>query len=180
MFSLPESSRPRRVWCMKVFPVHVAYACPLLAEAMRRGFWSSTKLIRRSARSKAARGLVYAERLNLELPQVAGIVSRHPRHHGHPSHGLGGVPWFRYDRPCRMGTARKNAAMRALGAELVEYERSLTLLVVSPARWPMSGTGIRAVLRPDLSTGRDVSRELFRALRRWMLFIPDWLGSGLL
>lgn len=98
------------------------YSWPLLNQALGCEAWVKHENHTPVGAFKLRGGLVYMERLKQRLPQTRGVISATRGNHGQSvgfaaaRHGLGAtivVP---------TGNSReKNAAMRALGVELIEY-----------------------------------------------------------
>ncbi len=132
---------------------------------------------------KVRGGLVYLDRLVRERPEVRGVVSATRGNHGQSLAFAGRV----HGRAVTIfvphgNSVEKNAAMRALGAEVVEYgddfqearERSL---VVAEEQ------GLEPVppFHPDLVLGvATYARELFDAAGSLdTVYVPVGMGSGI-
>ena len=132
---------------------------------------------------KVRGGLVYLDRLVRERPEVRGIISATRGNHGQSLAFAGRV----HGRAVTIfvphgNSVEKNAAMRALGAEVVEYgddfqearERSL---VVAEEQ------GLEPVppFHPDLVLGvATYARELFDAAGPLdTVYVPVGMGSGI-
>jgi threonine dehydratase len=103
-------------------PATPQYAWPLLAEALGAEVWVKHENHTPLGAFKVRGGLVYVKALNEREPQVRGVISATRGNHGQSMafaakrHGLSAtivVP--------RGNSVEKNAAMRALGAELIEH-----------------------------------------------------------
>lgn len=159
------------------------YAWPLLAEAVGATVWVKHENHTPTGAFKVRGGLVYMERLKREHPDTRGIISATRGNHGQSLAFAGrkfGVP-VTLVVPHGNSTD-KNAAMRALGATLIEYgsdfdearlhaealaaERGLTL-APSFALDLVKGVATYAYeflsARPDLET----------------VYVPIGLGSGI-
>jgi threonine dehydratase len=132
---------------------------------------------------KVRGGLVYLDRLVRERPEVAGVVSATRGNHGQSLAFAGRV----HGRSVTIfvphgNSVEKNASMRALGAEVVEFgddfqearERSIDVA---------SERGLEAVppFHPDLVLGvATYARELFDAAGALdTVYVPVGMGSGI-
>ena len=132
---------------------------------------------------KVRGGLVYLDRLVRERPEVVGVVSATRGNHGQSLAFAGRV----HGRSVTIfvphgNSVEKNAAMRALGAQVVEYgsdfqearERSIEVA---------SERGLEAVppFHPDLVLGvATYARELFDAAGALdTVYVPVGMGSGI-
>src|SRR6478736_4178110 len=121
MFSLPELETALSLVHESV-PGTPQYAWPLLAERSGADVWVKHENHTPNGAFKIRGGLVYAERLRRERPHVRGIVSATRGNHGQS------LAWAgrRYDVAVTVvvphgNSVEKNAAMRAIGARLVEH-----------------------------------------------------------
>ena len=131
---------------------------------------------------KVRGGLVYFDRLARERPDVAGVISATRGNHGQSLAFAGRV----YGRDVTIvvphdNSVEKNAAMRALGADVIEYgddfqaarEHSVVLA---------SSLGLEAVppFHPDLVLGvATYARELFDGAGPLdTVYVPIGMGSG--
>jgi threonine dehydratase len=132
---------------------------------------------------KVRGGLVYMDRLTRERPDVRGVVSATRGNHGQSLAFAGRV----HDRLVTIfvphgNSIEKNAAMRALGAEVVEFgddfqearERSIVVA---------AELGLEAVppFHPDLVLGvATYAKELFDAEGELdTVYVPVGMGSGI-
>src|SRR6185437_15186021 len=81
MFSLNELEDAHRL-VLSAFPGTPQYAWPLLAERTGTEVWVKHENHTPTGAFKLRGGLVYAERLSRERPEVAGIVSATRGNHG--------------------------------------------------------------------------------------------------
>ncbi len=159
------------------------YQWPLLNE-----FAGSTVVVKHENHTpvgafKVRGGLVYLDRLVRERPEVAGVVSATRGNHGQSLAFAGRV----HGRSVTIfvphgNSVEKNAAMRALGAEVVEFgndfqearERSIEVA---------SERGLEAVppFHPDLVLGvATYARELFDGAGALdTVYVPVGMGSGI-
>ncbi|MBV8425737.1 MAG: threonine dehydratase [Hyphomicrobiales bacterium] len=128
-------------------------------------------------------GLVYVERLKRERPDVKGIVSATRGNHGQSLAFAGRV----FEVPVTIvapsgNSIEKNAAMRALGAELIEVGRDFDD-AAEAAEKIAKERGFEFVhsFAPDLVKGvATYALELFRAHREIdTLYAPIGMGSGI-
>jgi threonine dehydratase len=128
-------------------------------------------------------GLVYVERLKRERPHVKGIVSATRGNHGQSLAFAGGIFELPVTIVAPLGNSvEKNAAMRALGAELIEVGEDFDD-AAEAAEKIASARGFEFVhsFAPDLVKGvATYALELFRARGDVdMLYAPIGMGSGI-
>src|SRR6201986_5311896 len=182
MFSLPELEAALAL-VHESFPGTPQYAWPLLAERCGAEIWVKHENHTPTGAFKLRGGLVYAERLRRERPQVRGIVSATRGNHGQS------LPWA--GRQYGVGvtvvvphgnSVEKNAAMRAFGARLVEHGDDFEMAVEEATRLASSeGLEFAPSFAPDLVKGvATYSLELLRAVPELdALYVPIGLGSGI-
>src|ERR1700739_4914048 len=121
MFTLPELEAALSL-VHESFPGTPQYAWPLLAERSGAEVWVKHENHTPTGAFKLRGGLIYAERLQRERPGVAGIISATRGHHGQSlawagrRYGIGVTIVVPHGN-----SIEKNAAVRALGAELIEH-----------------------------------------------------------
>lgn len=132
---------------------------------------------------KVRGGLVYMDRLKRERPQVKGVVSATRGNHGQSLAFAGARAGVKVTIVAPEGNAReKNAAMRAFGAELIEYgadfDEARTLL---PKLAEERGYEVVPSFHPDLVAGvATYAYELFSAFSDLdTVYVPIGLGSGI-
>ena len=182
MFTLPELEDAQRL-VHQSFPGTPQFAWPLLAQRTGAEVWVKHENHTPTGAFKLRGGLVYAERLARERRGVAGIVSATRGNHGQS------LAWAgrRYGVPVTIvvptgNSVEKNAAMRSLGAHLIEYGADF-----EAARDKAQALAIDEKLEfapsfaPDLVKGVATwSLELFRAAPALdALYVPIGLGSGI-
>jgi len=159
------------------------YAWPLLARRMGTEVWVKHENHTPTGAFKVRGGLVYLDGLRRNHPDCPGLVSATRGNHGQSlafaarRHGLGTtivVP--------RGNSREKNAAMRALGADLVEHGDDFQAATEHAARLA-ADRGLHRVpsFHPDLVRGVATGwLEFFTAVPDldWV-FVPVGLGSGL-
>src|SRR6266403_592821 len=121
MFDLAQLERAREI-VAAAMPPTPAYAWPLLSERL-----GATAIVKHENHTpigafKVRGGLVYVDRLKRERPDTPGLISATRGNHGQSLAFAGrqhGLPVTLYVP--RGNSVEKNSAMRAFGAELVEY-----------------------------------------------------------
>ncbi len=182
MFSLDDLHAASRL-ISRYMPGTPQYAWPLLAQ--RLGVETIVKHENHTPAGafKIRGGLVYLEQLKRERPGVKGVVSATRGNHGQSITFAGrafGVP---VTIVVPVGNSReKNAAMRALGAELIEHGSDFDAARVF-ARDLAAARGLEMVpsFHPALVTGvATYALELFEAFGALdCLYAPIGLGSGI-
>ena len=183
MFDLADLERAVEIVRPHV-PVTPTYAWPLLAAELGTEVWVKHENTTPTGAFKMRGGLVLVERLAREQPDLAGIVSATRGNHGQSlafAGGLHGVP-VTIVVP-EGNSTEKNAAMVALGAELVVARPRLPGGAgARPARWP-TATGCEMVgpFEPDLVLGvATYALELFSARADLdVVYVPVGMGSGI-
>lgn len=182
MFTLPELEDAHRI-VLSAFPGTPQLAWPLLAERVGTEVWVKHENHTPAGAFKLRGGLVYAERLKRERPDVPGIVSATRGNHGQ-SLAISGK---RVGLPVTIvvpigNSPEKNAAMRAQGARLVEHGADFEAAREEAARLAAAeGLAFAPSFAPDLVRGvATYSLELLRAVPDLdVLYIPIGLGSGI-
>jgi len=182
MFDLDDLARATEIVRRHVPPTP-QYEWPQLSEVA-----GSTVVVKHENHTpvgafKVRGGLVYMERLARERPEVSGVVSATRGNHGQSLAFAGRV----HERSVTIfvphgNSVEKNAAMRALGAEVVEFgddfqearERSIEFA---------SERGLEPVppFHPDLVLGvATYAKELFDAAGELdTVYVPVGMGSGI-
>jgi len=128
-------------------------------------------------------GIVYVERLKRERPQVKGVISATRGNHGQSLAYAGGLFGVPVAIVAPHGNSReKNAAMRALGAELIETGADFDAAAEAAARIAEErGFEFVRSFAPDLVKGvATYALELFGAHGDIdTLYAPIGLGSGI-
>jgi threonine dehydratase len=182
MFSLPELEAALSL-VYESFPGTPQYAWPLLAQRCGAEVWVKHENHTPTGAFKLRGGLLYAERLRRERPDVRGIVSATRGNHGQS------LAWAgrHYGVPVTVvvphgNSVEKNAAMRAFGARLVEYGDDFEMAREEAARLAIAERlEFAPSFAPDLVKGvATYSLELFRAAPPLdALYVPIGLGSGI-
>jgi len=182
MFSLPELEAALRI-VHESFPGTPQYAWPLLAERCGAEVWVKHENHTPTGAFKLRGGLIYAERLRRERPEVAGIISATRGNHGQS------LAWAgrRYGIAVTIvvphgNSVEKNAAMRAFGAELIEHGVDFEAAREAAGRLAVDrGLEFAPSFAPDLVKGvATYSLELLRGASELdALYVPIGLGSGI-
>jgi threonine dehydratase len=158
------------------------YAWPLLREALGTEVWVKHENHTPLGAFKVRGGLVYMQRLREREPQLRGVISATRGNHGQSvafaaaRHGLTATIVVPHGN-----SAEKNAAMRALGAELVEHGHDFQA-AREHAALLASQRGLHFVpsFERDLVLGvATYWVEFFRAVQPDVVFVPIGLGSGI-
>jgi threonine dehydratase len=182
MFSLAELEAALHL-VHASFPGTPQYTWPLLCERAGTEVWVKHENHTPTGAFKLRGGLVYVERLARQCPRVGGIVSATRGNHGQSLAYAG----RRYDVPVTIvaphgNSVEKNAAMRALGARLIEHGTDFETARDEAARIAAAdGLEFAPSFAPDLVTGvATYAMELFReAPLLDALYVPIGLGSGI-
>jgi threonine dehydratase len=182
LFTLPDLEDAARL-VHAVFPPTPQYAWPLLAARTGVEIWVKHENHTPTGAFKVRGGLVYMDRLKRERPAVQGVISATRGNHGQSLAYAGarlGVP-VTIVVP-RGNSVEKNAAMRALGAQLIEHGEDFDAarahaIEAATAR----GLEFAPSFAPDLVRGvATYALELFRAAPPLdALYVPIGLGSGI-
>ena len=167
----------------QAFPGTPQYAWPLLAERVGAEVWVKHENHTPTGAFKVRGGLVHVGRLVQGGRAPNGIVSATRGNHGQSLAYAG----RRFGVPVTVvvphgNSTEKNAAIRALGARLVEHGTDFDAARVEAAR--LAGTGglwFAPSFHPDLVLGVATwALELFRAAPPLdTLYVPVGLGSGI-
>lgn len=182
MFDLRQLEHAQEV-VAAAMPPTAAHAWPLLAQRLGAEVIVKHENHTPIGAFKVRGGLVYAERLKRERPDVAGLISATRGNHGQSL----AFAARRYGLPVtiyvpRGNSVEKNRAMKAFGAELIEHgedfeEARLEAIRQAAAR----GLEIVPSFHPDLVRGvATYALELFRAASDLdVLYAPIGQGSGI-
>ncbi len=132
---------------------------------------------------KVRGGLVYLDRLKQERPHIRGIVSATRGNHGQSLAFAGSRAGVAVTIVAPVGNSpEKNAAMRAFGAELIEYGRDFDEARRRAAELAAArGLEFAPSFHPDLVAGvATYAYELFMAVNDLhTVYVPIGLGSGI-
>ena len=164
-------------------PPTPAYAWPLLSERL-----GATAIVKHENHTpigafKVRGGLVYVDRLKRERPDTPGLISATRGNHGQSLAFAGrqhGLPVTLYVP--RGNSVEKNSAMRAFGAELVEYGDDFQSAREEAYRQvEMTGLHMVPSFHPDLVLG--VATYALELLQKTpdldVLYVPIGQGSGI-
>jgi threonine dehydratase len=164
-------------------PPTPAFAWPLLSERL-----GATAIVKHENHTpigafKVRGGLVYVDRLKRERPQTAGLISATRGNHGQSLAFAAG----RYGLPVTIyvphgNSVEKNRAMRAFGADLVEYGEDFQAAREEAERHARrDGLEFVPSFHPDLVMG--VATYALELLRKApdldVLYVPIGQGSGI-
>jgi threonine dehydratase len=164
-------------------PPTPAYAWPLLSERL-----GATVIVKHENHTpigafKVRGGLIYVDRLKRERPHTAGLISATRGNHGQSL----AFAASRYRMPVTIyvphgNSAEKNRAMRAFGANLVEYgEDFQSAREEAERRAALDGLEFVPSFHPDLVLG--VATYALELLRKApdldVLYVPIGSGSGI-
>jgi threonine dehydratase len=182
MFTLAELDAAEAVVRRHV-PVTPTYSWPLLESAVGTSVWVKHENHTPVGAFKVRGGLVYVDRMVRERPAARGLVSATRGNHGQSLAFAGRV----HDRPVVIcvphgNSPEKNAAMAALGAELVVHGDDF-----QDAREHAEGVAAERGYEFVPSFQRDLvmgvatyARELFAAVPDLdTVYVPVGLGSGI-
>jgi threonine dehydratase len=158
------------------------YAWPLLAQALGGEVWVKHENHTPLGAFKVRGGLVYMSRWREHAPQARGVISATRGNHGQSvafaarRQGLSATIVVPHGN-----STEKNAAMRALGAELIEHGDDF-----QAAREHAAVLAAQRELHFVPSFHRDLVLgvatgwvEFFRAVQPAVVFVPIGLGSGI-
>jgi threonine dehydratase len=167
----------------KSVPPTPQYVWPLLAHHVGAEVWVKHENHTPTGAFKVRGGLVYAERMRTERPDVKGIVSSTRGNHGQSLAFAGRAAEIEVTIVVPEGNSPdKNAAMRGFGAELIVHGHDF-----QSAREYASALGAERGLEtvppyhPDLVLGvATYARELFgQAGELDAVYVPVGMGSGI-
>jgi threonine dehydratase len=182
MFDLAQLQRAQQV-VHAAMPPTPAHAWPLLSERL-----GATAIVKHENHTpigafKVRGGLVYLDRLTRERPHTRGLVSATRGNHGQSL----AFAASRYRMPVTIyvpqgNSTEKNRAMRAFGADLVEFGEDFQVAREEAGRHA-SRDGLELVpsFHPDLVMGvATYALELFRTAPDLdILYVPIGQGSGI-
>ncbi|MFZ2155221.1 MAG: threonine dehydratase [Bradyrhizobium sp.] len=182
MFDLGQLERAQDV-VGAAMPPTPAYAWPLLSERLGADVIVKHENHTPIGAFKVRGGLVYLDRLKREQPGTAGIISATRGNHGQSL----AYAASRYRMPVTIyvpsgNSVEKNRAMRAFGAELVEYgEDFQAAREEAYRRAEATGLHIVPAFHPNLVLG--VATYALELLRKApdidVLYVPIGQGSGI-
>ncbi len=164
-------------------PATPQFAWPLLAERLGCEVWVKHENHTPTGAFKVRGGLVYLDQLMRREPGISGLISATRGNHGQSMALAARKAGLPIVIVVPEGNAReKNAAMAALGAEVVEHGRDFDAARARAAELAVQrGLHFVPSLHPDLIRGvATYALELFEAappLKR--IYVPIGLGSGI-
>nr|WP_312230977.1 threonine dehydratase [Pseudomonas sp.] len=164
-------------------PATPQFAWPLLAERLGCEVWVKHENHTPTGAFKVRGGLVYVDALLRREPAVSGLISATRGNHGQSMALAARKAGLPIVIVVPHGNAReKNAAMAALGAEVIEHGRDFDAARARAAELATQrGLHFVPSLHPDLIRGvATYALELFEAappLKR--IYVPIGLGSGI-
>lgn len=182
MFDLPQLEQASRI-VHEVMPATPQYAWPLLAARTGACVWVKHENHTPIGAFKVRGGLLYLGRLVRERPGTTGLISATRGNHGQSLAFAGarnGVP-VTIVVP-RGNSVEKNAAMRALGAELVESGHDFDAARERASQLAGErGLEMVSPFHSDLVCGvATYALELFRAVPDLdTIYVPIGMGSGI-
>jgi threonine dehydratase len=183
MFSLPELEGTARL-VHAAFPPTPQYAWPLLAARTGAAeVWVKHENHTPTGAFKVRGGVAHMDSLRRERPHVRGVVSATRGNHGQSLAWAGARAGVAVTIVVPHGNSvEKNAAMRALGARLVEHGEDFDAARGEAARLAgREGLEFAPSFAPDLVRGvATYALELFRGAPPLdALYVPIGLGSGI-
>ena len=159
------------------------YAWPLLAQRLGTEVWVKHENHLPVGAFKLRGGLVYFDALRRREPDLRGVIAATRGSHGQSVAYAAGLHGFSATVVVPYGNSReKNAAMRMLGAELIEYGEDFQAAVEHAARLAQE-RGLHRVpsFHRDLVRGvATLWLELFRAVPLLdVVLVPVGLGSNI-
>ncbi len=163
-------------------PATPQYAWPLLAEALGAEVWVKHENHTPLGAFKVRGGLVYMQALREREPKLRGVISATRGNHGQSI----AFAARRHDFAATIvvphgNSVEKNAAMCALGAELIEHGEDF-----QAAREHAAALATQRTLHFVPSFHRDLVLgvatywvEFFRAVQPDVVFVPIGMGSGI-
>jgi threonine dehydratase len=181
MFDLAQLEQAQAI-VGAAMPPTPAYAWPLLSERL-----GATAIVKHENHTpigafKVRGGLVYVDRLKRERPHTAGLISATRGNHGQSL----AFAASRYRVPVTIyvpsgNSIEKNRAMRAFGANMVEYGEDFQAAAEEASRHAKrDGLEFVPSFHPDLVVGvATYALELLRAAPDLdVLYVPIGQGSG--
>jgi threonine dehydratase len=163
-------------------PATPQYAWPLLAEAIGAEVWVKHENHTPLGAFKVRGGLVYLKALCEREPHVRGVISATRGNHGQSI----AFAAKRYGLTATIvaphgNSVEKNAAMRALGAELIEHGDDFQASREQPAALATQRElHFLPSYHPDLVLGvATYWVEFFRSVQPDVVFVPIGMGSGI-
>jgi threonine dehydratase len=182
MFSLEEMRRAHEVVLRTLRPTP-AFAWPLLAERLQAEVVVKHENHQPTGAFKVRGGLIYVDALMRREPKTRGLISATRGNHGQSLAFAGRRSGLKVTILAPQGnSSEKNAAMRALGAELIEFGHDFQASREEAMRLAQS-RGLHAVppFHRDLALGVSTYALELLAERPDLdvLYVPIGQGSGI-
>lgn len=167
----------------RTLPVTPAYRWPVLGDELGAAVWVKHENHLPVGAFKVRGGLVYVDRLPRRRPDATGLITATTGNHGQSIAFAGRAAGL----PVRIvvphgNSPDKNAAMRALDAEVIEHGHDFQAAREHAARLATAEPGLEMVpsFHPDLVLGvATYAAELFDALAQIdTVYVPVGMGSG--
>ncbi len=182
MFDLPALEAAARL-VHAAFPPTPQFAWPLLAARCGAEVWVKHENHTPTGAFKLRGGIVYMDRLRRERPLVPGVISATRGNHGQSLAYAGARAGVPVTILVPQGNSvEKNAAMRALGARLIEHGTDFDAARQEAERLARAeGLEFAPSFAPELVLGvATYALELFRGAPVLdALYVPIGLGSGI-
>ena len=167
----------------RVVPATPQYRWPLLGQVVGAQVWVKHENHTPTGAFKVRGGLVYADRLRTQRPEVRGLVSATRGNHGQSLAFAGTAAGLRVAIVVPHGNSEdKNAAMRGFGAEVIEHGHDFQAALEYSIDLA-SERDFEAVppYHPDLVLGvATYALELFDAVGELdAVYVPVGMGSGI-
>ncbi|MFJ2545803.1 threonine dehydratase [Pseudomonas sp. NPDC087612] len=182
MFDLPALREAARLVHASV-PATPQYAWPRLAERLGCEVWVKHENHAPTGAFKVRGGLMYVQWLRAQKPAVRGLVTATRGNHGQSmalAAGNAGLPIIIVVP--EGNSLEKNAAMRALGAQLIEHGADFDQAREEAARLAqLHGYESVPPFHPELIRGvATYALELLEAVRELdCIYVPIGMGSGI-
>ncbi|HET6838632.1 MAG TPA: threonine dehydratase [Bradyrhizobium sp.] len=182
MFDLSQLERAHAI-VGRAVPPTPAHAWPLLSERLGTATIVKHENHTPTGAFKVRGGLIYVERMKRERPDTAGLISATRGNHGQSL----AFAASRYDVPVTIfvphgNSVEKNRAMRAFGANLVEYGEDFQSAREEAERHAQrEGLEFVPSFHPDLLMGvATYALELLRTVPDLdVLYVPIGIGTGI-
>jgi threonine dehydratase len=182
MFDLKDLYRAQKLVAEAIMPTP-QICWPLLSERAGAEVWVKHENHLPTGAFKVRGGLTYVERCRRERPSVKGVICATRGNHGQSLAFAG----RRYDLPVTIvaplgNSTEKNAAMRALGATLIEHGEDFEAARIEAERLSVSGSlEMVPSFHRDLVIGvATYALEFFTAAPKLdTVYVPIGLGSGI-
>ncbi|MFN2559743.1 MAG: threonine dehydratase [Jatrophihabitans sp.] len=167
----------------RTMPATPTYQWPLLADATGVDVWVKHENHTPVGAFKVRGGLVFVDRLLARRPEVTGVVSATTGNHGQSLAFAGRAAGLRVVIVVPHGNSPdKNAAMRSLGAEVVEHGSDFQVAREHAGELAGADPGLEMVppFHPDLVLGvATYALELFESAPPLdTVYVPIGMGSG--